>query len=92
MGQRVTEQWSNPAAQQVFRCVCINQQVRLDEIKSLQSMIEKGLAQTAAYADQCAAEEAHLIVFDRRSGRSWEEKIFQRSEVFGSRTIGVWGM
>ncbi|TSE26337.1 hypothetical protein Tsedi_00635 [Tepidimonas sediminis] len=60
--------------------------------KSLEATIEEGLTQTAAYADQCGAQEAHLIVFDRRPGRSWEEKIFHRRETFGGRTIGVWGM
>ncbi|TSE22734.1 hypothetical protein Tsedi_02318 [Tepidimonas sediminis] len=60
--------------------------------KSLEATIEEGLTQTAAYADQCGAQEAHLIVFDRRPGRSWEEKIFHRTETLGGRTIGVWGM
>ena len=60
--------------------------------RSLEATIEEGLTQTAAYADQCGAEDAHLIVFDRRPGRSWEEKIFHRTETIGGRTIGVWGM
>ncbi len=60
--------------------------------KSLEATIEEGLAQTAAYADQCGAEEAHLIVFDRRPDRSWDDKIFHRSETVGARIIGVWGM
>ncbi|TSE26923.1 hypothetical protein Tsedi_00634 [Tepidimonas sediminis] len=60
--------------------------------RSLEATIEEGLTQTAAYADQCGAQEAHLIVFDRRPGRSWEEKIFHRTETIGGRTIGVWGM
>ncbi|WP_221933878.1 hypothetical protein, partial [Tepidimonas alkaliphilus] len=60
--------------------------------KSLEATIEEGLTQTAAYAEQCGAQEAHLIVFDRRPGRSWEEKIFHRTETIGGRAIGVWGM
>jgi len=43
-------------------------------------------------ADRCAADDAHLVVFDRRPHTSWEEKIFQRREVFHGRAIMVWGM
>jgi hypothetical protein len=36
--------------------------------------------------------EGHLIIFDRRPGRTWEEKIFRREEVVEGRPITVWGM
>ena len=32
------------------------------------------------------------VVFDRREGRSWEEKVFRREERVGARTVTVWGM
>ncbi|OBS31911.1 hypothetical protein A9O67_11360 [Tepidimonas fonticaldi] len=60
--------------------------------KSLEATIKEGLEQTAAYAEQCGAQEAHLIVFDRRPDISWDDKIFHRSETVGTRTLGVWGM
>ena len=44
------------------------------------------------YADRCGAEEAHLVNFDRRPGRTWEERIWQRSESHKSLPITVWGM
>ncbi len=56
-----------------------------------QTMTE-GLAQTAEYMDRCGAHEGHLLVFDRRPGRSWEEKIFRRSEGVRDYVIEVWGM
>ena len=59
--------------------------------KSLKATLAKGLEQTWNYADRCAAEEAHLILFDRRE-RPWKEKIFQREETFKGRVIRVWGM
>lgn len=27
------------------------------------------------YADRCDADEAHLIIFDRQPGRTWEGRI-----------------
>jgi hypothetical protein len=42
-------------------------------------------------ADRGNADEAHLIRFDRRPGRSWENRIRQRQERVGGREIGVWG-
>ncbi|MEW5987480.1 MAG: AAA-like domain-containing protein [Chloroflexota bacterium] len=60
--------------------------------KSLDATIEEGLAQTFAYMDRCQAAEGHLVIFDRRSGRSWEDKIFQRVEPYQNTLITVWGM
>jgi hypothetical protein len=60
--------------------------------KSLKGTVAAGLAQTAEYMDRCGTEEAHLVVFDRRPGRKWNEKIFRKTEAFDGRTIRVWGM
>ena len=60
--------------------------------KGLERTIAEGLAQTAAYMGRCDAEAGHLVVFDRRAGRSWEEKVFRREESVDGRTITVWGM
>jgi hypothetical protein len=55
--------------------------------------IKQGVAQTAEYADLCGAEEAHLIVFDRRPLEkiSWSKKIFVRKVKSEDRTITLWG-
>ena len=60
--------------------------------KGLERTIAEGLDQTIAYMDRCDAEAGHLVVFDRRAGRSWEEKVFRREESADGRTITVWGM
>jgi hypothetical protein len=60
--------------------------------KSLERTISDGLAQTWEYVDRSGAEEAHLVIFDRRPGVSWEQKIFQRSEMWEGHFITVWGM
>jgi len=61
--------------------------------QSLQATIEKGIQQTADYADQCGADQAHLLIFDRRSEVDWQDKIWQSSQhQVGERTIHIWGM
>jgi len=59
---------------------------------SLSSTIEKGLEQTAEYADRCGADEAHLVIFDRDKSKTWQEKIFSREETYQGRQIKIWGM
>ncbi|MDR1376133.1 MAG: AAA-like domain-containing protein [Synergistaceae bacterium] len=54
--------------------------------------LSDGLEQTARYAQRSNAEEAHLIICDERSGRSWDEKIYERAEHRDGREIHVWGV
>ena len=59
----------------------------------LAATLREGVEQTARYMDRCAAEEGHLVVFDRSEGKAWEEKVFRREESSrDGRTIVVWGM
>jgi len=60
--------------------------------KSLNQTISEGLEQTASYMDRTDAEEGCLVIFDRDSNKSWDEKIFYREETFEGKKIGVWGM
>ena len=55
--------------------------------------VAEGVEQAAAYMDRCGAEAGHLVVFDRREDRSWDDKIFRerRTTPAGSE-IAVWGM
>ena len=59
---------------------------------SLERTLRQGLEQTAAYMDRCGVEEGHLVVFDRREDRSWDEKVFRREESAGGARVTVWGM
>jgi hypothetical protein len=60
--------------------------------------LSEGLEQTARYAEQSNAAEAHLIICDERAKRGWDEKIYDRlehqekSEKSGTRDIHVWGV
>ena len=60
--------------------------------KSKEATVTEGLTQTAGYADQCGAEEAHLIVFDRRPDKTWDDKISHDTKQLNGRQISVWGM
>ena len=53
--------------------------------------VREGLEQTAAYMDRCGAESGHLVVFDTRPGRSWEERLYRREERVGEKAVTVWG-
>lgn len=59
---------------------------------TLEKTLNIGLAQTAHYADQCKAESAHLLIFDRRPTIAWDDKIWRDIMQQGTRTIHVWGL
>jgi hypothetical protein len=63
-----------------------------EKTRAPNSVLTKGLEQTARYADRSNAEEAHLIICDERPGRSWDEKIYDRIERCGGREIHIWGV
>ena len=54
--------------------------------------IREGVEQTSRYMDRAGTQAGHLVVFDRREGRSWEDRIFRREEEAGGGVITVWGM
>ena len=59
----------------------------------LESTVRDGVEQTAGYMARCAAEAGHLVVIDRREGRSWDEKVFRRQRRSeGGVPVDVWGM
>ena len=59
----------------------------------LESTVRDGVEQTAGYMARCAAEAGHLVVIDRREGRSWEEKVFHRQHRSQDDVpVEVWGM
>ena len=59
---------------------------------SLERTLARGLEQTRAYLDRCAAGEAHLVIFDRTAGKPWSAKLFRRRETAGGPPVTVWGM
>ncbi len=61
--------------------------------KRLERTIAEGLEQTAEYMDRCDAEAGHLVIFDRRAGKRWRDKIFHcRRASRNGVEIDIWGM
>ncbi len=61
--------------------------------KGLERTVAEGVEQTAGYMDRCGAEAGHLVVFDRRDGRKWDDKVFRRERRAQDGTrVQVWGM
>ncbi len=55
--------------------------------------LSEGLEQTAGYMDTCGATEGHLIIFDRRKGKGWDERICVKQETApDGKAITVWGL
>ena len=57
-----------------------------------ESLLGEGRQQTAQYMDRCGAEAGHLVIFDLRAGRSWDERLFRREPQAGELPITVWGL
>ncbi|MBF0471992.1 MAG: hypothetical protein HQL48_11550 [Gammaproteobacteria bacterium] len=57
----------------------------------LNTVILKGVEQTAAYADGCGATEAHLVIFNRDPEVSWDERLWHQQQLHGRYTIDIWG-
>jgi hypothetical protein len=53
--------------------------------------IARGVEQTAEYARHVGAEEAHLVIFDRRPDRSWSRRIWRRARDAAGAAVTVWG-
>ncbi len=59
---------------------------------TLKRTIQLGLEQTWGYMDRCGADDGHLVIFDRDTEKSWEEKVFMQDETYRGKMIKVWGM
>ena len=57
----------------------------------LDVVLKDALPQTADYADRCGANEAHIVVFDRRPNKPWSKRIWRKTATQGDWTLGVWG-
>jgi hypothetical protein len=59
--------------------------------KTIDATLAEGLEQTADYMDKCGTTVGHLILFDRSTERTWDDKIYTKTEQFQGKTIQVWG-
>ncbi|WP_430932285.1 AAA-like domain-containing protein [Saccharicrinis sp. 156] len=59
---------------------------------SYEQTLAKGLTQTSAYIDKCGTADGHLVIFNRDTDTSWDEKITYNLHHFQGKDIHVWGM
>jgi hypothetical protein len=52
---------------------------------------QKGLEQIARYMDTLGCKEGWMVIFDQRSDKSWEEKIYYKQELVSGFPIHVFG-
>jgi hypothetical protein len=60
--------------------------------RTWQALREEALKQTTDYGALCAAEECHLLVFDRSDDRTPDERVFREDAEYAGRSVSVWGM
>jgi len=60
--------------------------------RSSKKSLQEGLQQTADYMMTKNATEGHLIIFDCSKSKSWDKKIFHKTDKVSSFTIHIWGM
>ena len=58
---------------------------------SLDSVLQIGIPQTVDYAQNIGANEAHLIIFDRRPNSPWDERIWRRDAPEYGYGFTIWG-
>lgn len=61
------------------------------EKDSLETILSKGLAQLSGYMDTLGCQEGWLLIFDKREGITWEQKLFRQEEIIASKHITVFG-
>ncbi len=76
----------------LHRCAVAGGAGAQNPAQSKAATLAQGLEQTALYADQCGADSAHLLIFNRDAVVDWEEKIYCESHSHAGRSIEVWGM
>jgi AAA domain len=55
---------------------------------SLETVIDKGLAQTQAYMQRAGATQGHLVIFNPSLDKRWDERVYQRAL---SEHVMLWG-
>jgi len=53
--------------------------------------IKSGIEQTLGYMDTLGCSKGWLVIFDRDREKSWDEKIYQKAETVGGKTVHVFG-
>jgi Holliday junction resolvase len=57
-----------------------------------ESYYRKGLEQAARYIDILGCKEGWVVVFDQRTGKTWDEKIYKKQETLNDIVIHIYGI
>ena len=60
--------------------------------RGFESAVKEARDQVQAYMDGSGAESGHVVVFDLRPGRSWEQRVSRKDPEPGAPSITVWGL
>jgi Holliday junction resolvase len=52
---------------------------------------DDGVKQTARYLDKLGCDQGWLVLFDQRTGMSWEDKLYVKREGIEGKTVPVFG-
>jgi len=53
--------------------------------------IERGIEQTLGYMDTLGCGEGWLVAFDRDNKKSWDEKIYRKTETINGKIVNIFG-
>lgn len=59
---------------------------------SLEEALGNGVFQTLAYMARAPAKEGNLVIFDRSTDASCEQKVFRREEQGNGKPVTAWGI
>jgi hypothetical protein len=54
--------------------------------------LQEGLTQLSGYMDKLGEKQGWLCLFDRSPEKSWDEKIYQKTEIVDGKTVFVFGL
>ncbi len=80
--------WTSPVGEQRIIFELKLRRARENSEQAFEKLKDDAWKQTAEYADKCGARESHIILFDRRDGISWKEKLFTETKD----GIKIWGL
>ncbi len=63
----------------------------LERLPEVTRLIDASYAQLAGYLDTLGLAEGWMTVFDPDPAKSWDEKIYNRDETVGGKTIHIVG-
>lgn len=82
----LTEQYGGPVQKIVLELKI--------KYNSIEKEIEEALEQTEQYIERAASElkEGHVLIFDRDSQKSWDQKIYEKPIEYNGRSYTIWGL